>query len=321
MNTDNNVLFVLICALATFSASISPVAYSMDHVVTKMDEQKQQEICADAWPIGPNGSLRDFLSETGELRCYRVYVPRPGFVTAHVLVSGTTSPGTTSPGTTVVEPKLGFFSQHCISGKRSATSLILAIREPGQYYFCVTSQDPALPLGEFRLSARFVPHDVSEIFLSEKTLDDELVYESGVVETELDPDLGSGGKSRSFVYQELCQADEGDDHGDTSVCATPLVLGDDAGGQISNPWADDSDYFTFNITTRQTVRIRTSGDADTFGGLYDARGHRLATDDDGGVGGNFRIVTSLSAGRYFVRVEGHGGETGRYAIESEALSW
>ena len=52
---------------------------------------------------------------------------------------------------------------------------------------------------------------------------------------------------------------------------------------------EDVDIYTFTLTRQRTVRIETHGETDTVGGLYDDRGHRLAFDDDGGEGDNFRM--------------------------------
>jgi len=62
------------------------------------------------------------------------------------------------------------------------------------------------------------------------------------------------------------------------------------------------------------VEISTHGTTDTTGELYDRFGNRLDRVADGGEGGNFRMVRTLSPGVYFVRVAGEGSASGPYAL-------
>jgi len=105
-----------------------------------------------------------------------------------------------------------------------------------------------------------------------------------------------------------------DDHGDTPGCATPVVPGQELAGELGNGWGDDADVFAFTLDEPHTVSFETTGEVDTFGGLYDRFGHRLAADDDGGSDGNFRIVKTLVPGRYFLRLEGMNGAEGGYTL-------
>lgn len=124
-----------------------------------------------------------------------------------------------------------------------------------------------------------------------------------------------------LYYEETCvPAGEADDHGDTVSCASPLVLGRSVGGEIGNAWGDDGDVFELVLSGLTTVEIATSGGSDTYGTLFDHRGQRLAVDDDGAGDGNFRIVTTLGPGRYFVRVES-AAAADAYELLATARSW
>ena len=68
--------------------------------------------------------------------------------------------------------------------------------------------------------------------------------------------------------------------------------------------AGGTDYFQFILESAQPLAIHTSGTTNTTGSLYDARGGLLATDENSGEGDNFYIDRMLSAGTYFIQVQG-----------------
>ncbi len=138
-------------------------------------------------------------------------------------------------------------------------------------------------------------------------------------QVEVDPDGGP----EANPFDSICRAAQADDHADAFLCATPLALDRRTRGEIANGWSDDVDFFVFELETAGTVRIETAGEADTFGGLYDRQGQRLAAAGDGGAGSNFRLVKTLAAGFYFVRVEGRDWSQGAYTLGVETLrrSW
>ena len=129
--------------------------------------------------------------------------------------------------------------------------------------------------------------------------------------------------SSDRTYWALCRADSLDDYPDNMLCATAIELGRSIRGEISNGWGDDHDIFAFELTTVQTVLIETSGEVDTFGGLYDRSGQRLATAGDDAENAQFRLVKTLQPGMYFVRVEGIAGSRGDYTLAFNAVehSW
>ncbi len=87
----------------------------------------------------------------------------------------------------------------------------------------------------------------------------------------------------------------------TPLSPPRLVLdGTPAEGAIDSQ--DDTDYFQIEVTELTEAVIYTSGGLDTEGALLDSTGEPIASDDDSGLGGNFRVATLLWPGEYFVRV-------------------
>lgn len=116
-----------------------------------------------------------------------------------------------------------------------------------------------------------------------------------------------------------CGLGDADDHGDSFACATDLPLGSPVSGELRRAAAPDFDVFSFVLTETGTVRLETRGSTDTHGCLFDALGRRVAEDDDGGEGANFRLLRVLPPGRYFLRVEGFRGAEGAYLLEATRL--
>ncbi|MFM7815427.1 MAG: trypsin-like serine protease [Verrucomicrobiota bacterium] len=105
-----------------------------------------------------------------------------------------------------------------------------------------------------------------------------------------------------------------DDHGNTTLTATRVAIPSSTVGILGGN--DDRDVFQFTLTQTTTVTIRTTGPVDTYGTLVNATGRVLAEQDDYGTTLNFRIRRSLSAGTYFIAVEGYEGtEQGTYKLE------
>ncbi len=108
----------------------------------------------------------------------------------------------------------------------------------------------------------------------------------------------------------------GDDHGDDRSSATGVALPSETEGRIDP--GSDVDYFRFEVTETREVTIETTGGWDTVGTLEDGEGGELASDDDAGSGNNFRILRSLSAGTYYVRVGSYGSSTAAYTLRLTA---
>lgn len=290
--------------------------------------------CANATTVPLNTTIRSFHVSGNEPQCFAAYLP-----------SGALNLDVAVPGQAAAEARITFHGRACEAAgeakenfaylERSATSMLLEIRTPGNYFFCVTAQDPTGQLDEIKLRNSFVEGGI----LTAKGDDpevtepppDPMLFNPGsglcaatkgddpeVTEPPPDPKVGDLACKVEAIRKVTCGLGETDDHGDTPFCATPILPGRSSSGEIGNPWRDDDDFFALRLTAMQTVRIETTGDTDTFGGLYDRRGCRIAMDDDGGSGANFRIVKTLSPGLYFVRVEGRGGAEGPYQLNVEA---
>ena len=74
------------------------------------------------------------------------------------------------------------------------------------------------------------------------------------------------------------------------------------------------DWWCFTVLHRGKVTVHTTGDLDTVGALDDRSGQQVAHDDDSGRGQNFKIVRTLDAGTYYIRVSARGRETGSYTL-------
>ena len=108
----------------------------------------------------------------------------------------------------------------------------------------------------------------------------------------------------------------GDDHGNTRSTATSLSLGSSRSGRIDP--GGDVDYFRVQISGSGELTIHTTGSTDTYGTLHDASGSRLASNDDGGSEGNFRIVHRVNPGTHYIQVRGYSSSTtGSYALWTE----
>ena len=71
------------------------------------------------------------------------------------------------------------------------------------------------------------------------------------------------------------------------------------------------------VSASGDLTVHTTGSLDTKGQLEDSAGAVLARDDDGGNGYNFRLAHAVSAGTYYIKVEGYNASTtGRYTIHA-----
>ncbi len=104
-----------------------------------------------------------------------------------------------------------------------------------------------------------------------------------------------------------------DDHANTIAAATSLTPDTAIAGNIQG--ADDSDWFTFELTAPGTFKVWTTGTLDTMGELHGSTG-LLATSNDFNGGKNFQIERVLLPGRYWVKVDGYSTNTGAYQLES-----
>ena len=93
-----------------------------------------------------------------------------------------------------------------------------------------------------------------------------------------------------------------------------ISVSDLVNGAIS---AGDEDYYQVMVEGSGFLTLQTMGLLDTVGALYDSSGVRLVSDDDGGVGSNFSIEESVSAGTYYLGVSGFDfSTTGSYSLQT-----
>ena len=111
---------------------------------------------------------------------------------------------------------------------------------------------------------------------------------------------------------------EFDEHGSSRTTATYVALDTAIHGFMQY---GDTDYFKTVVDRDGTLlRVSSSGGTDTEVYLEDAFGRVLGYDDDGGAGRNFSLAGLVSAGTYYVRIEGYGvTATGRYLLHVESL--
>ena len=101
-----------------------------------------------------------------------------------------------------------------------------------------------------------------------------------------------------------------DDHGDTRDSATEIAVGASVRGRVQ--LVGDDDWFRFQTTAAHTVvTAYTESDGDTLGELHVAGSDSPVTDDDAGIGRNFRISASVPPGTHYLLV---GGSTGEYTL-------
>jgi len=135
-----------------------------------------------------------------------------------------------------------------------------------------------------------------------------LVVQPGEHCMRVTPPAGATGNlSVQATFFDVCSLGPQDDHGDSFLCATEIALGEEQTGEISP--ATDQDVFSFTLDsgTAVTITVATvAGEPDLVAGLYGEDGTLLAADARGS--------RTLTAGRYFVRIEGGTGSGGSYTV-------
>jgi hypothetical protein len=127
----------------------------------------------------------------------------------------------------------------------------------------------------------------------------------------------SGDIELTASFEDVCHLGTPDDHGDSFLCATPVTVGGSAvSGGIDSSTVEDSDMFTFELSSSATVTIASTGNGEDGGRLYGAGGSLIDSSNTDGASANFQIVQSLSAGRCYVRVTGPDEST--YSVSVSA---
>ncbi len=277
--------------------------------------------CETAVPLDLPSQWRGVGAQADGGQLVRYEVPSASVLTLDVAV----------PLAASTEPVMVFLGRGCGDRREAgdfaylehtASHQVLALPTAGQYFVLVAPQDPALLLGDFKLTAGLVDDLDQACFnktgnpAEDEPEPDPLAADcfnktGNPAEDEPEPDPWSGG---------WCRRSELDDHGDTLTCPTLLSLDLEARGELHNDWGDDEDIFMFLLTELRTIEIETTGETDTTGALLDHFANRLAMDEDGGSGNNFRVVKTLAPGRYFVRVEGGHQAEGSFRLSVRTLN-
>ena len=243
---------------------------------------------------------------------FRLDVPEPGILTLDVSAPADAE----TPPTVEVLGDVALLYQ-------SPASLVVAVPAPGAVFVTIASEDSERPLERYKLRNAFTARAAGfDKDVAERREDDDPPPSSPVAGTPpgFDKDVAERREDDDPPPFVSCSPDGADDHTDTPLCATPLDPGRVAGGELDNAFGDDEDYFTFVLTGQQTVAIAAAGeDEDVLGVLYDARGQRLTVDGRGQLGGEPRLVRTLAAGRYFVRVESLYPRAGSYTLSVTPL--
>ncbi len=115
-------------------------------------------------------------------------------------------------------------------------------------------------------------------------------------------------------FELLSVYDPNDDHSDLPFLGTPLANGVPTAGRLEA--SGDSDYFVFDVATAGPVTFSSSGNTDVMGALRNSAFTQIAFNDDASASErNFRISTTLAAGRYYLQVVGYDPDTtGPYAV-------
>lgn len=140
------------------------------------------------------------------------------------------------------------------------------------------------------------------------------IVEEKVYCIEIDPPPGvtTGNLKVEVTFIDPCKVGTPDDHGDSFGCATGIdPLSSTTSAAITTT---DYDVFTFELTSTQTIELKSTGSTDVAAKLYDADGALLASDSDSGVDSNFEITQSLDAGRYYLRVTSENNGSGSYSV-------
>ncbi len=106
-----------------------------------------------------------------------------------------------------------------------------------------------------------------------------------------------------------------DEHGNSLESATPIDPSSETAGIINYP--EDLDYVTFVAPVSGTYVIKSTGQTDTYGILYDSNGQQLTYNDDANDGKNFLITQNLVTDQsYYLAVSNYvGTSTGTYGIK------
>ena len=137
-----------------------------------------------------------------------------------------------------------------------------------------------------------------------------ILYDGRGVLLAEDEDSGGGGNFRIEPERPLQAGTyflrvSGNDFGIVGTYTLHIISVVTPGSTVNGTLtAGGTDHFQFTLAGAQSLAIYTTGDIDVTGNLLGSDGTLLATDENGGGEGNFRIDRLLAAGTYFIQVTG-----------------
>lgn len=305
--------------------------------------------CADAIPVDLNSTSRFFSDEVGSSGVFVVETHSEGLLAVHAA----------TPLGAGVEPQLRFLGADCGVSSRASSleerSYVgggeLRLSSSGAYYVQVSSQDPALPLGDFKLIVGFAGDETGdgsgamtkdgtgagETDAEEVDETIPLLFECPVAEpVTISTKDGTGqGETEAEEVDEtipvmsgclddparrdLCRLSQADDFGDVFTCATLLAPESSVTGSIRNDWRDDQDVFVVAVKDWTTLLIEVKGDFALLAALYDRHGQRLAPSRHQDGDSDLTLVETFAPGIYFLRIDGLGGAEGSYSLTIEEV--
>ena len=288
---------------------------------------RPEELCLAAARIVPSETFRAEGLAAGEPTCFRLEVPAAGVVMLDVVV----------PGAAHASPRLGLASCAETAGfhvlGRTPGHTLLQAETGGELTFCVGAQDPRHRLGAYKLRTVFAAREGEDTLENPEEIEAEpegailpaptAPTPAGLDRMENPEEIEAEPEGfRLAPSPALCRTSALDDHADVPACATLLHLGEMMRGRIANAWGDDHDLFAFDLLEEGTVRLRIAGDDVPEALLIDDRGRRLETMPVDAPG-RARLVRTLPAGRYFLRLEARDHREGEYALLVDVLpaSW
>ncbi|MCP4660050.1 MAG: hypothetical protein GY856_32005 [bacterium] len=270
------------------------------------------EVCSE---LTLNTTIRRTETPVPQTRdCYRATVPSRGLLTLDV----------SAPWTPDAEPQLVFLGRDSSNRRRgyrlvreTPRGVIVEVKAPGTFVVEIVSEDPRQPLSGYKLRSAFVRGGAPSAAVRKDVDEEECdILEinsptSGASLMEFCVTAGLDGGTEPYRLGRRftpCELGEVDDHGDTPLCATPMVLESSTAGEIGNDAGDDEDFFTFALEQRRSVEIGILGGDTSQLTLYDGDVRKM----DAGTrcGDSSWVVRTLEPGRYYVRVRGVGGAYG-----------
>jgi hypothetical protein len=229
---------------------------------------------------------------------FRMEIPEAGILALDLTVAGGMQP----------EPVLHILGNAPRRIAQTPTSLLVEIREAGTLFVEVAALEHDQRLPAFKLRSAFEATSPAA---------------DSAIDKDVDPwDDDLDGKTppppppppNGAVAGDLCALGEQDDHGDVSLCATPIVSAKTVAGVLHNDAGDDEDLFVFHLPVMAVVTVEATSDSALRVVLRDRDGLAVAVTQSADGGTPMRLARALGAGRYFLEVEGLNGDDAVYAL-------